>query len=251
MTISLPQNYFRRDFMIISLVNQKGGVGKTTLAINIGAGLARRNFRVGFIDTDPQGNAFQWQAIEANLAFEVKHLPRPISREDVASLQSRDTILLIDTPPAVGEISFSVLAVSDLAVIPVAPSILDIWSTRSTISLVEEVKKTNPRLREKLLVSRKIPRTRLGRNGREAIEALEAEVFETEISQRIAYVESMITGVSVFQYAPNSDAAMEMDRLCEELTGQIGLQSQGRLLDGKSNPFFLGKGEELMHSDVV
>jgi chromosome partitioning protein len=237
--------------MIISLVNQKGGVGKTTLALNIGAGLARRNLRVGFIDTDPQGNAFQWQAIEANLAFEVKHSPQPISHEDIASLHSRDTILLIDTPPAIGEITFSVLAVSDLAVIPVAPSILDIWSTRSTISLVEEIKKINPRLREKLLVSRKIPRTRLGRNGREAIEALEAEVFETEISQRIAYVESMIAGVSVFQYAPNSDAAMEMDRLCEEIAGQVGLHSQDRLLERENNPFFLGKGAGFMHSDVL
>jgi chromosome partitioning protein len=236
--------------MIISLVNQKGGVGKTTLALNIGAGLARRNLHVGFIDADPQGNAFQWQAIEANIAFEVKHLPQPISHEDIAPYDSSDTVLLIDTPPAVGEIVFSVLAVSDLAVIPVAPSILDIWSTRSTISLVEEVKKSNPKLREKLLVSRKIPRTRLGRNGREAIEALEAGVFETEISQRIAYVESMIAGVSVFQYAPHSDAAMEMERLCEEIAGQIGLQSQSRILDGKSNSLFQGKGEGFVQSDI-
>jgi chromosome partitioning protein len=237
--------------MIISIVNQKGGVGKTTLALNIGAGLARRNLRVEFIDTDPQGNAFQWQAIEANLAFEVKHLPQPISRKDVTSLHSENTIILIDTPPAIGEITFSVLALSDLAVIPVAPSILDIWSTRSTVSLLEEVKKINPRLRGKLLVSRKIPRTRLGRNGREAIEALEAEVFETEISQRIAYVESMIAGVSVFQYAPTSDAAMEMESLCKELAGQIELESRESFLEGKNNPFLLFGGEELMPSDVL
>jgi chromosome partitioning protein len=225
-TTSFPSIHAGRGSMIISLVSQKGGVGKTTLALNIGAGLARKNLRVGFIDTDPQGNAFQWQAIESNMAFEVKHLPRAISREDVASLQSRNTLLMIDTPPAIGEITFSVLGLSDLAVIPVAPSIFDIWSTRSTLSLVDEVKKVNPRLREKLLVSRKIPRTRLGRNGREAIEALEAEVFEIEISQRIAYVESMIAGVSVFQHAPNSDASREMESLCEEIIRRTGLQAR-------------------------
>jgi chromosome partitioning protein len=209
--------------MIISIVSQKGGVGKTTLALNIGVGLARKNVPVEFIDTDPQGNAFQWQAVEDNMAFEVKHLPRPISREDVVSLHSENTLLLVDTPPAIGEITFSVLALSDLAIIPVAPSILDIWSTRSTIALVDEAKKVNPRLRGVLVVSRKIPRTRLGRNGREAIEALEADVFDSEISQRIAFVESMIAGVSVFQHAPNSEASREMENLCAEIIRLNGL----------------------------
>ncbi|MBN2033015.1 MAG: ParA family protein [Deltaproteobacteria bacterium] len=211
--------------MIISLVNQKGGVGKTTLALNIGAGLTRKNLRVQFIDTDPQGNAVQWQAIEDNVAFKIMHLPRAIAREDVASARADNILLVIDTPPAIGEITLSVLMLSDLAIIPVAPSILDIWSTRSTISLVAEVKKVNPGLKEKLLVSRKIPRTRLGRNGREAIEALETEVFDSEVSQRIAYVESMIAGVSVFQHAPNSDASKEMESLCEEIIRETGLQA--------------------------
>jgi chromosome partitioning protein len=131
-------------------------------------------------------------------------------------------ILVIDTPPAIGEITQSVLEVSDLAIIPLAPSVLDIWSSRTTIGMIEEAKKVNPKLEGRLLVSRKIPRTRLGRDGREAIEALEMTVFETEISQRIAYVESMIAGVSVFQYAPRSEASQEMERLCGEILNGSG-----------------------------
>jgi len=126
-------------------------------------------------------------------------------------------VVVIDTPPAIGEITQSALEVSDLAIVPLAPSVLDIWSSRTTVGMIEEAMKVNPRLKGRLLVSRKIPRTRLGRDGREAIEALEMEVFETEISQRIAYVESMIAGVSVFQYAPKSEASQEMERLCEEI----------------------------------
>jgi chromosome partitioning protein len=86
--------------------------------------------------------------------------------------------------------------------------------------MIEEAKKTNPKLEGRLLVSRKIPRTRLGREGRDAIAALEMEVFQTEISQRIAYVESMIAGVSVFQYAPRSEASKEIEDLCEEILGE-------------------------------
>jgi chromosome partitioning protein len=203
--------------MIISLVNQKGGVGKTTVAINIGIGMARRNFKVGFLDTDPQGTAFQWQSIEGNVAFEVKHHPHRISSEIIKEANRNHNLLIIDTPPAIGEITSSALACSDLAIIPLAPSILDIWSSRATIDRVEEARKINPKLKGRLLVSRKVPRTRLGRDGREAIVALEMDIFDTEISQRIAYVESMIAGVSVFQYAPRSEAAREVEDLCEEI----------------------------------
>lgn len=212
--------------MIISLVNQKGGVGKTTIAINLGIGMARRNFKVGFLDTDPQGTASQWQSIEGNVAFEVIHHPSRVSSGDIIDANRNHGFLVIDTPPAIGEITLSVLAYSDLAIIPLAPSVLDIWSSRTTIGMIEEAKKVNQKLEGRLLVSRKVPRTRLGRDGREAIAALEMDVFETEISQRIAYVESMIAGVSVFQYAPRSEASKEMEDLCEEIL-------QGTLLKGQ------------------
>jgi chromosome partitioning protein len=203
--------------MIISVVNQKGGVGKTTIAINIGIGMARRNYKVGFLDTDPQGTASQWQSIEGNMAFEVRRHPSRVSSMDLMDADRDHGVVVIDTPPAIGEITQSALEVSDLTIVPLAPSVLDIWSSRTTVGMIEEAMKVNPRLKGRLLVSRKIPRTRLGRDGREAIEALEMEVFETEISQRIAYVESMIAGVSVFQYAPKSEASQEMERLCEEI----------------------------------
>ena len=203
--------------MIISLVNQKGGVGKTTIAINIGIGMARMNYKVGFLDTDPQGTASQWQSIEGNIGFEVRHHPSPVSSGDMMDADRNHGFLVIDTPPAIGEITLSVLKLSDLAIIPLAPSVLDIWSSRTTIGMIEEAKKVNPKLEGRLLVSRKIPRTRLGRDGREAIAALEMDLFETELSQRIAYVESMIAGVSVFQYAPKSDASREIENLCQEI----------------------------------
>jgi chromosome partitioning protein len=212
--------------MIISLVNQKGGVGKTTIAINLAISMARRNFKVGFLDTDPQGTASQWQSIEGNVAFEVIHHPSRISSGDIIDETGNHGFLFIDTPPAIGEITLSVLAHSDLAIIPLAPSVLDIWSSRTTIGMIEEAKKVNPKLEGRLLISRKVPRTRLGRDGREAITALEMSVFETEISQRIAYVESMIAGVSVFQYAPKSESAKEMEDLCEEILQGSLMKSQ-------------------------
>ena len=74
--------------MIISFVNQKGGVGKTTSAINVAASLKRRNFKVVFIDADPQGSASHWQAVESNSAFEIVHNPEPISKPLVAGMDN-------------------------------------------------------------------------------------------------------------------------------------------------------------------
>ena len=88
--------------MIVSFVNQKGGVGKTTSAINFAASLKRKNFKLLFIDADPQGSATQWHAVENNTAFEVLHHPEPITREEIEALTQQYDYLVIDAPPASG-----------------------------------------------------------------------------------------------------------------------------------------------------
>ena len=85
--------------MIISLVNQKGGVGKSTTAINLAASLTRKNCKLVFIDTDPQGSAVRWHAIENNKAFEIKHHPRPINHQDLNELAWDYDHVVIDAPP--------------------------------------------------------------------------------------------------------------------------------------------------------
>lgn len=203
--------------MIISLVNQKGGVGKTTIAINLAGCLSRRNCNTLLIDGDPQGSVLQWQSIADTKAFDVKHYPSPTFDSSIKDLAKGYDHVVVDAPPAMGEITRSILAVSSLAIIPIGPSPLDIWSSKETLSLLRAASKVNRHLTGKLLISRKIPTTRLAREAREATETYDMEVFETEISQRIAFVEAMICGLSVLQYAPNSKAAREIESLCEEV----------------------------------
>jgi chromosome partitioning protein len=203
--------------MIISLVNQKGGVGKTTVAVNLGSCLSMKGFKVLLVDGDPQGSVLQWQSIQDTGDFQVLHHAAPDLSGHVKSLQRSYDYTIIDAPPAIGEITESILSVSHLAVVPIGPSPLDIWSSKETVSLIRTVKKKNRRLAGKLLICRKIARTRVGREAREAMETYDMDVFETEISQRIAYVESMISGMSVLKYAPNSEASAEIRSLCEEI----------------------------------
>ncbi len=109
------------------------------------------------------------------------------------------------------------LEISNLAIVPIGPSPLDIWSSKETIALIGNSMKRNHDLECKLLVCRKIQRTRIGSEAREVIEFYKLPVFETEICQRIAYVQAMLAGVSVVQYAPNSEAALEIKNLCSEI----------------------------------
>ena len=203
--------------MVISLVNQKGGVGKTTIAINLSSAISRRGRKTLLIDADPQGSVLQWPSTAENQSFSVIHHPRPLSDATIKSLSKGFDHVVIDAPPAIGAMISSILGVSDLAVIPIGPSPLDLWSSKETLSLIQEAQKHNRKLKAKLLICRRIARTRVGREAREAVQTYGIDVFETEICQRVAYIEAMVSGLSVIEYAPHSEAAAEMTSLCEEI----------------------------------
>ena len=220
--------------MIISVVNQKGGVGKTTVAINLAAMLRRKNFNLVLVDADPQGSATQWHDVEENQAVEVIHHPDPISKTDVETLLQTFDHVVIDAPPAIGDITRSVLTISDLAIVPLSPSPLDIWSCWGTLEMITEVQRDNPDLKAQLLISRKIPGTRVGREARDAMEVFDTDIFEAELCQRVAYVDSMTSGVSVMQYAPGSKAMLEIESLFQEISPKMLDEQQGFGNDGET-----------------
>lgn len=203
--------------MIISLVNQKGGVGKTTLAINLAGALSEKGYDVVLVDADPQGSVLQWHSILKDHPFRVTHRPSAALLGEKRTLSKAADHVIIDAPPAMGDITRAVIALSDLAIVPVAPSPLDIWSSKETISLFHNDKKSRRRIDTKLLICRKIVGTRVGREAREALETYDMELFASEISQRVAFVEAMISGQSVLAYAPKSEAANEIRGLREEI----------------------------------
>lgn len=203
--------------MIVSLVNQKGGVGKTTIAVNVAHGLAGAGERVLLIDADQQGSVVRWKEIDRGNHFDVIHYPHADLHERAGELTKGYRHTVIDAPPAIGDVIQSVLMCSNLAIIPVSPSPLDIWSCREMVHLVKETRRQRRNLAGRLLICRKIVGTRIGREAREALDMYGMEIFQTEISQRIAYVEAMIAGLPVTAYAPGSEASQEIRSLCAEL----------------------------------
>ncbi len=203
--------------MIISFVNQKGGVGKTTTAINLASSLARKNNRPVLIDADPQGSASTWHGIEGNKAFEIVHHPGALTRTDIETMEVAYDFVIIDAPPVLDDRIEAILSASHLVVMPVTPSSLDLWSCKDTLDRMSEGSLDQSHSKVRLLINRKIPGTRVGRDARQALEEFEAPVLDTELCQRVAYIDAMRYGVSVMQFAPGSKASEEIERLCEEI----------------------------------
>jgi chromosome partitioning protein len=201
--------------MVISLVNQKGGVGKTTVAINLASGLALGGFSVLLVDSDPQGSVLQWHSIQNQEFLEVERLAQRFDSAGFRKRTSKRDYVVIDAPPAISNITIGVLDATDLVLIPVGPSALDLWSSKRILDLLAKSRKKGLRRKAKVLICRKIPGTRVGREAREAVDIYGLDIVPVEISQRIAYVEAMTAGLSVLQYAPSSAAADEITALCD------------------------------------
>ncbi|MGA7966441.1 MAG: ParA family partition ATPase [Gammaproteobacteria bacterium] len=206
---------------VIALVGNKGGAGKTTLAVNLAATLAT-NGRTVVLDADPQGSALQWQSIAAP-GREPKVIDTASGLEDIFA----DTAVLyehvvIDCPPSVHAAQTHVaLAVSDIALIPVQPSPLDLWATVHIEQAVATARGSNPGLRALLVINQLEPRTRLSRLIREALAELEFPAADTAIRRRAVYRASVLEGKSVLDMGRSgAAAAAEIRNLINEVVTQ-------------------------------
>ena len=204
---------------VIALVGNKGGAGKTTLAVNLAAGLARHG-SVAVIDADPQGSALQWSAIGGDASAP------PVSAAE-ADLQRQANILLqeyhcvvIDCPPSVhAPQTAAVLGFGDLALIPVQPSPMDLWASVHIEQSIEEAHKLNPTLRPLLVINQLEPRTTLSRLVRDALSEIAFPVADTAVRRRAVYRSSALQGKSVFDIGRRgADAADEIEQLIEEIS---------------------------------
>jgi len=125
--------------MIVGVLNQKGGVGKTTLSVNLAASLARTGANVLLIDADPQGSALDWAAARNDEPlFSVVGFPRPTLHKDITKLGQGYDHIIIDGPPRVTDLARSAIMASDVVLIPVQPSPYDIWAADEVVKLIEE-----------------------------------------------------------------------------------------------------------------
>jgi chromosome partitioning protein len=202
--------------MIYAFVNQKGGVGKTTLAVHTAAELHRRRSRVLLIDADPQGSAMAWSAMRRDPAFSVIGMPKPTLHREIMALAADYTDVVIDGPPRVTELARSIIMASDLVVIPVQPSPYDVWAAADTVELIKEARIHKEALKAVIAINRKIVNTAIGRDVREALETLGLPILKVDVVQRVTFPESAAAGGTVLDQ-PGSRAAFDISAFVDEL----------------------------------
>lgn len=203
--------------MIISFLNQKGGVGKTTLSINVAGYLAQRGFKILLIDADKQASSSTWASLRDEPTFQVVNLARNNMAKEALAMAADYDHIIIDGPPHAEEVARACIIASDYVALPIEPSGLSTWSSHMTVRQVREAREYKPYLECGFVISRKIGKTVIGREIRRMAAQVGMPILNSEIEQRVAFAESLTMGQTIFEWAPESAAAQEIQNLITEI----------------------------------
>lgn len=213
---------------IIAIMNPKGGVGKTTVTMSLAAEFASRGYRTMVADCDAQASATAWShaapdntpfpAAVVNLASYAGKVHREIQKQ----LDNYDFIL-IDCPPSLeAQAPQSVLLVANLVIIPLPPSPADLWATRGVKTLVELAQTINEDLKAVILPNRLV-RTSLSKAIMQELESFGIPLMSSGLSNRTAYQEAVVAGVSVSNLGRDAkSSAGEVRAMADEVLALLG-----------------------------
>lgn len=202
---------------VIAVLNQKGGSGKTTIAINLAHALKLAGSNVLLVDSDPQGSARDWNEANQGQVLPVVGLDRETLPTDLAAISGGYDYVVIDGAPQIAKLAAAAIKCADLVLIPVQPSPFDIWATADLVELI----KTRQIITEgkplaAFVISRAIKHTKLSQEVNEALEGYDLPILEQGTSQRVIYPTVASTGQTVFSELGNP-AIAEIEALAQEV----------------------------------
>ncbi len=204
---------------VIGVLNQKGGSGKTTIAVNLAGRFKMDGHKVLLLDADPQGSALDWSAArEAEPLVHVVSYPKPTIHKEIENFKGDYDIIIIDGPPRVTAMARSIIVASDYIIIPVQPSPCDIWATQEIVDLVREAQVYREDIKPLIVINRKIINTAIGREATLAVAEFEGiPVFKSSLAQRVVFAEAFAQGKAVFEVDKKGPASKEIRNLTDEL----------------------------------
>ncbi len=204
--------------VVVTVAQQKGGAGKTTLVAQLSAALAATR-RVAALDIDPQGSLMRWHTARkaalraAASGLTVAECAGWRLASEIDRLSRQHDIVLIDSPPHAETEARLAVRVADLVLVPLQPSPLDLWATRPTLDLAEAEKRP-----ARIVLNRAPARGRLLEATRAALAEGPTPVLDAALGNRSAFAMAMAAGLGVTESAPKGAAAAEVRALVDTLS---------------------------------
>jgi len=206
---------------IIAILNQKGGCGKTTIAVNLAHSFQNRNYKTLLVDSDPQGSARDWNEINEGQILPVIGLDRESLPNDINTVKNIYEMIIIDGAPSIAKLSTAAVKTADFVLIPVQPSPWDVWATAALVEIVKARQEiTGNKPTAAFVISRSIKNTKLSKEITGALASYELPVMQSTISHRIIYPTTAGEGQTVYCDYRN-EAAKEIDALRDEIIGML------------------------------
>lgn len=204
---------------IIAVINQKGGTGKTTLALNLAAGLSKRG-AVHLVDADPQRSITQWVSMgggNSGLPGVAQLIGNPTAI--LGKLLCSHRYVVVDCAPTLqGETIATIMRMAHIVLIPVLPSPIDLWASVDMAVAVNESNKHNPSLSAYLVLNQLETRNALSRDMREAVAEFDVPVLAAGMQRRAAYRSAAVEGKSVYGIGKRGlQAVADIEAIIEEV----------------------------------
>ncbi|MAQ84069.1 MAG: cobyrinic acid a,c-diamide synthase [Maritimibacter sp.] len=207
---------------VLTVAQQKGGAGKTTLAINLAVRFAEMGKTVAVLDTDPQGSLGRWfmtrrDRMDGDAGLEFGTASAWGVSYECEKLRRDHDLVLIDTPPRIDADLRPALREADLILVPVATSQMDLWAVESVFELA---KREN---RDALIVMNRVPpRARLTERITAEIEEAGLDRAQAALGNRVAYAEALGRGQAACEFRKTGPAAQEIAALADEIAARLG-----------------------------
>ena len=206
---------------VVTVAQQKGGAGKTTLVIQLATALAAAGRRTALVDIDPQGSLTSWMRIREHRQRDVPELRFAMVAGwrlgvELDRLKREMDVIVVDTPPHTEIDAKAAIRGAELVLVPCQPSSLDIWASQGTVELAAKEKR-----KAALVLNRVPPRGRAIEEARHALAELGAPALVTQIGNRQAFVTSIAQGLGVVEAEPRSAAAEEVRALAEDVAKRL------------------------------
>lgn len=217
---------------VISVLNPKGGSGKTTLTTNLAQALHLRGSKVLIVDSDPQGSARDWHAASEANPLPLVSLDRANNIKTLSSMVGSYDHIVLDGAAKLEDIIAAAIKVSDFILIPVQPSPYDIWAASDLVDFIkarQEVTDGSPKAA--FVITRHIEGTRLGDDVRGALDEYGLPVLSTAVTQRQVYPQTASEGRTVFE-GSNTKAHDEINALADEVIGMLADAGRREAKDG-------------------